>query len=265
MAYKCSFLDNMVYNAQDVNDIFARISNGGVVFTDTGYTLGDLNDTQSRAVGEGVTRDENSCRVVFEDGVYKISKGVCFMNDGTAIIFDASGQEIEIIPEVTNYVYLYRNAVGNSIDIVVSEYKGDENSIPLAEIDKKGIIHDRRKYARAKVDASICGNIKNFTVNLTECKVSTSETVTVDMGSGDFYYLIMWDGESVYGSSTEVRVADNKNLIELVEGEEVALSIGKRAGYHNEYLYCMKDGQKLHIYLSGPIPNGEYTLNLGVV
>ncbi|MBQ7985925.1 MAG: hypothetical protein IJ304_01500, partial [Clostridia bacterium] len=166
MAYKCSFLDSQTYSAQDVNDIFARITQGGVVFTDTGYTFGDLNAAQESTVTGGVTRDTNSCMVVKDGDTYKISKGACFMNDGSAIIFDEDGQEIEITPDVINYVYLVRNLVANSIDIVVSEAQGDADSIPLAEIDEDGNVFDRRKYARAKVDLATSGNIKNFTVTV---------------------------------------------------------------------------------------------------
>jgi len=264
MAYKCSFLDNQSYTAQDVNDIFSRISHGGVVFTDTGYAFGDLNDAQATAVTEGVTRDENSCKVVVTDGVYKISKGACFMFDGSAIVFDANGQEIEVPEGVYSYVYLWRNTVGNSIDIVVSECSGDEASVPLAEIDELGRVFDRRRYAKAKIDVASWGSIKNFTVNFTKCTSTKSETVTVDMGNGDFSYIIMWDGERIYRDNIQNRVAYDKNLMELIEGEDILLSIG-RLGQHDEYMHVMKDGQNLHIYLNKPFPSAEYTLNLGVI
>ena len=140
MAYKCSFLDNQTYIAQDVNDIFARITSGGVIFTDTGYTLGDLNAVQSGVTSGGVTRDTNSCKVVKNGNTYKISKGACFMNDGSAIIFDEDGQEIEITPNMENYVYLKRNVMANTINVVVSDAEGDEDTIPLAKIAENGTI-----------------------------------------------------------------------------------------------------------------------------
>lgn len=265
MAYKCSFLDNQAYTAQDVNDIFARISCGGVVFTDTGYILGDLNRVQEEMVTEGVVRDENSCRVVEENGVYKISKGACFMNDGSAIIFDDNGYEIEIVPESMNYVYLYRNAAENSIDIVVSQYEWDEECIPLAIIDEDGYIYDRRRYAKAKVDICTEGKLQNFTVNFVKCGATVSETITLDLGNGAFSHLIFWDGERIYYGKAEQRVAKNRNLKELTEGEEILLSIGKNEGTHNEYISCKKNGQYLELYLMNPIPFAEYTLNVGVI
>ena len=265
MAYKCTFMDNLTYTAQDVNDIFARISHGGVSFTDTGYTLGDLNTVQSQVAGAGVVRDENSCRVVNEDGIYKISKGACFMEDGSAIIFDADGQEIQVIPEAINYVYLYRNTVANSIDIVVSEYQGDEGCIPLAKIDGSGFIQDMRRFARAKLDVPSWGAIKNFTVNFSECTPTKSETVTVDIGSADFSYFIFWDGERVFQDSYQARTANNVNLVELINGEDVTISIGKYQGQHDEYMHLFKDGQNLQIYLNKPFPRADYTINFGII
>ena len=266
MAYKCSFLDNETYIAQDVNDIFARLTSGGVIFTDTGYTLGDLNAAQSGVTGNGVTRDINSCKVVKNyNNIYKISKGACFMNDGSAIIFDEDGQEIEITPNIVNYVYLKRNVNANTIDIVVSDTEGDEDTIPLAKIAENGTIIDRRKYARAKVDLATGGSIRNFTANFGKCEQSTSETITVDMGDGDFSYAVIWDGNMVSGETTYPRCANGRNLIPLEEGTEVRLTIGKFDGDEAELVYFKKEGQMLHVFLIKATKGAEYTLNMGVI
>lgn len=265
MAYKCSFLDNEVYVAQDVNDIFARLTSGGVVFTDTGYTFGDLNATQSQTAEGGVTRDTNSCRVVKNGDTYKISKGACFMNDGSAIVFDSDGHEIEITSGSMNYVYLDRRIETNSIDIVVSELPGDESSIPLAEINEKGEIFDRRKYARAKIDLQAGGKLRELSVEFSQCDSDSSETVTIDMGDGDFNYAIMWEGSRTYSDSTHHREANGRNLIALEEGSEVRLSIGRFDGEEKERLCFKKDGQLLHIRLLKTLSKAKYNLNLGVI
>lgn len=265
MAYKCSFLDNQMYSAQDVNDIFARITSGGVVFTDTGYTFGDLNAAQSGVTYGGVTRDINSCRVIKSGNTYKISKGACFMNDGSAIIFDSDGQEIEITSGVLNYVYLKRRTDINSIEIVVSVAQGDEDCIPLAEIDEKGEIFDRRKYARAKIDLPVGGKLRELTANFSQCASNVSETVTFDMGDGDFGYAIMWTGSRTYMGDTHIRQANGRNLVQLEEGKEVRLSIGRFDGEEKELISLKKDGQMLHIYLIKALTKAKYALNLGVI
>ncbi len=265
MAYKCSFLDNETYSAQDVNDIFARITSGGVVFADTGYTIGDLNTAVSETVTEGVTRDTNSCKVIKDGDTYKISKGACFMNDGSTIIFDEDGQEIEITPGIINYVYLERNIMANSIDIIVSGSAGEEDSIPLAEIDEAGEIFDRRKYSKAKVDFTMSERVRNFTANIPECTGTASETIEVDLGEGAFSYVTIWDGKRTYNGSDETRVSSGKNLVPLVEGEYVTMSIGQYEDYGIELVYCKKDGQKMEIFLVGAKYGAEYTLNMGVI
>ena len=265
MAYKCSFLDSETYSAQDVNDIFARITSGGVIFTDTGYTIGDLNATQANTVTGGITKNAMSCKVVKNGDIYKISKGVCFMNDGTTITFDDDGQEIEIIPEVVNYVYLERNVVANTIDIVVSETPGDEDCIPLAEIDEKGYVFDRRKYSTAKVDLATSQKVKNFIVNIPKCSKTTSDTVTVNMGDGAFSYMTVWGGERTYNDEIHKRVPSGKNLVELMEGVNIRISIGDNLGQETEEVYCKKDGQRVHIYLKKATTGAEYTLIMGAI
>lgn len=265
MAYKCSFLDNETYSAQDVNDIFARITSGGVTFADTGYTIGDLNSATSETVTEGVTRDANSCKVIKDGDTYKISKGACFMNDGSAIIFDDMGQEIEIISGIINYVYLERNVMENTIDITVSATAGGEDSIPLAEINEEGTVFDRRKYSKAKVDFTMSERVRNFTVNIPECTDTASEIISVDLGEGDFSYVTVWGGNRTYNGIDEERVPSGKNLVPLVEGEYVAMHIGQYEESRIEDIYCSKDGQTMTIFLIGGKYGAEYTLNMGVI
>ena len=264
MGYRCSFLDNTAYTAQDVNDIFARIVSGGVVFTDTGYVLSDLNEALAQTVGAGVTRDVNSCKVVKEDGVYKISKGACFMHDGSSVVFDENGVVIDIEQGVTNYVYLKRNDMDNTIDIVVSRAWGDENTVPLAYIDASGEIHDRRAYAKAKVELLTASNIRNCDGNI-KCIGTTSETVSVDMGDGQFSYVIIWGGETKLGSEVQERVSNGKNLIELAEDSLVYVGTGRHLTDNQELLNITKKGQCLEFYLERATPYAEYTFNMGVI
>ncbi len=265
MAYKCGFLDNDIYSAQDVNDIFARITSGGVVFTDTGYTFGDLNSAQSSVVSSGVTKDANSCKVVKSGSTYKISKGACFMNDGSTIIFDEDGQEIKITSGIVNYVYLARNLAGNTIDIVVSSKAGDEDSIPLAEISQSGEITDRRKYAKAKVDLATSAEARNFTTIYQQCATGTSETIISDLGDGAFSYLIVWSGSVSAGNTYQNREACGKNLIPLVEGTEIMVPLGRSSADETEQLYIKKVGQTIHSYIRRATAGAKYTLNMGVI
>lgn len=266
MAYRCSFLDNEVYTAQDVNNVFSCLTSAGVVFTDTGSSLSDLNTAVAKTVGEGVLADASSCMVVHEDGAYKISPGACFMADGSVIIFDAKGEEISISEGVKNYVYLERNRPANSIDVVVATAAGGENSVPLAEISEDGTITDTRKYAHSKVMLGVADTLKSFTLEFTECTDNSSETITVDIGTGDFSYVIIWGGTYVsQGGTTEKREASTRNLAELTEGTHTKLSIGKGENLYRECVYFKKDGQYLEVHLSNVGEGGKYTLNFSAI
>ena len=78
MAYKCLFMDNGVYTAQDVNDAFSNIISGGV----SGYPLGlnavaDLNGAIAELVSGGVNYHGTDC----------LGNPALFANHFTHIVF----------------------------------------------------------------------------------------------------------------------------------------------------------------------------------
>lgn len=266
MAYRCSFLDNEVYSAGDVNDVFACLTSGGVTFCDTENTLSDLNAALAEAVGAGVLADGASCKVIRDGDGYKISAGACFMNDGSVIIFDEDGQSIEVFEDIKNYVYLERNEVANSIDIKVSALPGGEGSIPLAEIDEAGEIYDRRKYAHSKVMLGAANTLKNIDLEFLDCPWDTTETVTIDIGNGNFSYIIIWGGTYLSQSGKkENRVPYGNNVIELTDGVEKHSIIGRTENLPVEYVYFKKNGQYVEIYLTEALTKGKYNLSIGVI
>lgn len=266
MGYKCGFLDNQTYTAQDVNDIFKRVSWGGVSFYDTGDTISDLNEAGAQLADEGVIMENtDSCRVVLKDGKYLISPGFCLMHDGSSITFDEEGYEITPVLDVKNYVYLLRNDSVNSIDIVVSETAGDEQSVPLAEIDDKGNIYDRRKYAKAKVQLGREKGIRSYTLNFYESRGDISETITIDLGDGDFSYVILWGLRAIYLGNDHKRVPTSKNFYELIEAEPIKISVGEFIGDGREMIHITKDGQFLHVYLTRVVNGGSHIVDIGVI
>ncbi|MDD6735738.1 MAG: hypothetical protein PUE13_05435 [Clostridiales bacterium] len=187
MGYKCSFLDDASYTAQDVNDALGHIAGGGAAFTDTGDTLDDFNTTLSGITGAGTQLC--GCAVTESGGVYKIGAGTCFMEDGSQITFDSDGYVIEPIENKKSYVYVSRNQVGNTIDVVVSETAGGDGTVPLAEIAAGGGITDTRSYARAKVLllAAQASPSRSFTVNRQLFHAGDS----INVGYSDWRYIIV--------------------------------------------------------------------------
>ena len=152
MAYKCLFMDNGVYTAQDVNDAFSNIISGGV----SGYPLGlnavaDLNGAIAELVSGGVNYHGTDCLVTKSGGIYKISRGVCFLNDGSQIVFGEDGYVISHEDGVYEYVYLERDVLHNAVNVIVSGTSGGQDTIPLAEIKADGSIVDRRRFSKAKI------------------------------------------------------------------------------------------------------------------
>lgn len=265
MAYKCSFLDNEAYSASDVNNVFACLTSGGVVFSDTGNVLSDLNEATAATVTGGVSTGGSSCKVVKDGKDYKISPGACFMDDGTMIIF--SDAEIISIPEgAKSYVYLKRNPASNTIDVSVSVTEGGKGSIPLAEIAEDGSILDKRKYAVSKVMLGVGNTLRNGHAEFNDCNFETSETVSVDIGSGAFSYIVVWGGSyiSSRGDVTE-RVSAGKNLAELNENEEIFLRMGTYETGPIEFVFAKKNGQYLELRVADTMENARYTVDFAVI
>ena len=84
MAYKCLFMDNDVYTAQDVNDAISNIASGGICGYPFGNSaLSDLNAAIAELANGGTDYKGTSCLLVNDGGTYKISEGTCIMNDGS--------------------------------------------------------------------------------------------------------------------------------------------------------------------------------------
>jgi hypothetical protein len=191
MAYRCLFMDNDVYTAQDVNDAISNITSGGIC----GYPLGngamtDLNAAIAELANGGVNYKGTDCLVVNNGGTYKVSAGACIMNDGTQIIFDSDGYEITHAPGEYEYVYLERDVLHNRINVVVSEEAGGEDTIPLAEIKENGTIIDRRSFATAKI--SLAAEPKNISITTRlQFTVAWHGNYSYDLGFNGWKYIII--------------------------------------------------------------------------
>jgi len=212
MAYKCLFLDNDVYTAQDVDDAISNICADGI----SGYpfdesALSGLNTAIAELTLQGVSYKGTSCLLVKVGTTYKISQGSAFMYDGTQIIFDSDGYVITPQAGVKQYIYLERDVLHNTINVVVSQQAGGQNTVPIAEIAANGAITDRRRFASANI--GIMAEPKNISVtaHITET-VQPNQSVSVDVGFNGWKYAItqiavgrqcykIEDGETISGFS----------------------------------------------------------------
>lgn len=190
MGYKCSFMDNAAYTAQDVNEAIGRIAGDGAAFSNTGDTLSDLNTALAGIVGSGTQLC--GCEVTKTGDVYKIGAGTCFMDDGSQITFDSDGYEFTPEEGVKNYVYVKRNAVNNSIDVVISQTAGSGDYVPLAEIAADGSVSDTRKFATAKVVLKSSQSIPTRKFHMQKNFSPYDTTFELNAGYSDWKYII-WE------------------------------------------------------------------------
>lgn len=249
MGYKCAFMDNGVYSADDVNGIISCLTTAGVVLANSGNVLTDLNTVTSEITSEGIENYPDSCKLTVVDGVYKIGEGVCFMKDGSTIVFDADGYEVAPIENTYCYVYLKRNAPLNTIDVIVSETPGEGDFVSIAEIDEYGTIFDRRIYSVAKVKLTTEKTLKSYVFELDE---ANGISIIADLGTSNFSKIILNGAHRIMsGVKYAAHVAVYHNAVEIADGQTVSFALGPNAGNADMFSVSFKkDGQYLEITTS---------------
>lgn len=233
MGYKCTFMDNEVYSAQDVNDALSHIISGGVSnFAYTGNATADINASIAQILQGGVEARGDACKMVKTNGIYKISQGTCFMNDGSQITFDSNGYELSLMPDARQYIYLKRNLLGNTIDIEVSDEGWDPDCIPIAEVDGEGNVYDKRVYAKANIPLN--AEPKNIGATGRVQKVLwRNESYSHDIGFDGWKYIIYF-----------LRNEDLK-VKPFEDGETIHLPVNNRGGGERSCLITTRNGSVL--------------------
>lgn len=167
MGVSCSFMDNCMYGADDINLAFSKLTTEGVSlfkYSDGDNPLIELNNAVSGFTESGTQYyNGDSCRLIYdeENSTYKILSGNTFMCDGSIITIDEEGYDItdeikklRLSGAENIYVSFYRNVPNNNIEILVKSedtlYK-DSMSVPIGMISSDGKIIDQRIYAKSKI------------------------------------------------------------------------------------------------------------------
>ena len=243
MGYKCLFMDNDIYTAQDVNDTISNIISGGI----SNYPIGsnaisDLNSAIAELTQQGVQFMGTSCLVVNDGGTYKISEGACFMNDGSQIAFDEDGYEITHTPNRYEYVYLERDVLHNTINVVVSEESGGVDTVPIAEITANGAVLDRRRFAKAKI--SLTAEPQN--IGITKHIEHQGGAFNVDIGFDGWKYIVF--------NLTNSRGYSDMGCLELPDGSSTRRFPTRNTdGYYDSRTVVTRNGSVLHFEGTTPI------------
>ena len=215
MGLKKYFMDNETYGADDVNAAFSHLVTSGVsLFNGTKSLISELDEAISDTVNSGVdTYNEDSCKVVYENGAYSVKPGVCFMPNGMQIEVDSDGYTLSVPEGGSYYVYAEYSAAENELRIAVSQTQGGEGSVPLAKINADGTVEDRRVFASAKVGLTSANQYKqadNISVKYyTSYSIAVANCTEINAGFAGFKYVYI-DADSADGHTELIDVSDCK-------------------------------------------------------
>ncbi len=263
MGAKAYFLDNQTYSAEDVNNVFAQLTCGGVsLYQPKESALIDYETAVSNFITPGIDLyNVNSCKVVgTDDGKIKVSQGTCWMTDGSCIIIDADGLEVEgRVADTEQYVYLRRNLGANSIDLIATSVTLTD-AVMLAKLKADGTIVDMRSFATAKIGSTSANIYKHDVSTRVYDHYEYIEdrydyqlvATTFDAGFPGFNYVL---------SPSYERGADTrKNLTALENGAFVSCG----AISYKLSLYVKKDGSKITYAVNANEMNRNTALGLEI-
>lgn len=178
MSIRCSFMDNAVYGADDINFALSRLTTQGISlfkYSDGDNPLLSLNNAMAELADAGVELyNTEACKVSYdkENKTFSILPGTAFMFDGSFISIE--GESYDITQQITEIrktsenvitVYFYRNVPSNTIEIMLTEDSAqiDTNkSIILADISKDNKILDKRTFAKSKIAPASSNIVSKF-------------------------------------------------------------------------------------------------------
>ncbi len=194
MGYKCSFLDNEVYGADDVSEAFSKLVSGGVrTIYDGENIVGTLNELTGEIVTEG-TRSYEDLKVTMSDGIISIGEGTGFFESGVSVSVDADGIVLDKGERTSGYVSILYDADLNRVlpQITDSEPSGDV--LLLARFDGNAV-YDIRSYASSKLSINSANTYHDFTINISRFssfgQSHAGSIATYKMPHTGFKYLLL--------------------------------------------------------------------------
>lgn len=153
MPYHCSFVDNVLYGPEDVNEVVADLVGAGVApfISKDSYTPEDLNSLTAAVVSSGTQLE--GCKVSrVSETVVSVAPGIIYFGNGLRL--KVTEAHSIIVPE--NQAVIIYASFDDSTGIAELTYSTltitkSDNNIPLATISADGTITDVRVFAESKV------------------------------------------------------------------------------------------------------------------
>lgn len=194
MGYRCSFLDNEVYGADDVSEAFSNLVSSGVR---TVYDGENITETLNELTGEVVTsgtRSYTDLKVTISEDVITIGEGVGYFKSGVSVKVDEEGIILNKGERESGYVSILYDADLNKVLPQITDSEPEGDVLLLARFDGTGVT-DRRSYARSKLSVNSANNYHDFTINLSSFTnfngTYPGSSTTYKMPHTGFKYLLM--------------------------------------------------------------------------
>lgn len=267
MGYKCSFLDNEIYGADDVSAAFSRLTTEGILpYPTTEQSVAaSLNELNAQLATEGVA-DFGGCEVSFSDGIVRIGEGTAFFKSGVAIVVDSDGITLDHSAGTQAYVsFIYENELNRAAAQITTELpQGD--CVLLARIDESGNVIDMRRYARSKLKPNGANMIEDFVVVVPRGHGKEMDSYFDDEWSAhyelahcDYKYLLLHKSEQESNNSftrtdIECQIVDiseeGVHYIELARSSISNRLYIRRVGTELSFYCTNTDTRPVHNYLS---------------
>lgn len=264
MGYKCSFLDNEIYGADDVSAVFSSlVTNGVVLYPEAGTVQEALNEMTTEVVSSGVS-ERGRLSVSLTNSGAKVGQGTAFFNSGVSITVDSDGMEVAYNKGSSVYVYFIYMPELNTVLLKADSEISEGDTVPLAFIDVNGKVSDMRKYAKAKVALNTANVYHDITISH-QCYTHDVNTVypgsqtVYKMPHKEFGYLLLMDAKL-----EQLQYLPSANMIDLNNTGRQAFILNKKIG--SPLLYVEKNEDELiltSVYNVGG--NYPHTINLKLV
>ncbi len=252
MGYKCSFLDNESYGADDICAAFSRLTTAGVLAYPEAQTVADsLNQLTSELVSEGVA-DFGGCKVSCDGENVFIGAGTVFFSSGVSAVVDSEGILIEYANAGEQvYVSMTYEEAFNRVIPQISTDLPEGDSVLLARIEADGTAVDMRSFARAKIIPNSANVFDAFTLDVEKSFSSiNSSNYNYEhvMPHANFKYLLVLDAEC-----TSTFLDPSPRIIDISEEGEYFTKLQDSS--ITRRLYIKRVGETLSFYcynLSSP-------------
>lgn len=261
MGIKYSFVDSVVYGAEDINDITRSITGAGVApfLSKDSYDVSDINVMTQALVEAGVQLDGCKCSIknagTAEMSV-EIAQGIVFFESGVRLEIDAEGFVVAVEPNTAGYVFAnYRPALQKAEIAFAAEIPDTGETVVLAQVLQNGTIRDIRSFARSKI-ATVGTNVMikraferlEEPIEHKEGRYITAKVSGIDLNRFNYAVLVStnkYDDVFEYfpslGYSSVFFDIKNQNVIFAVyDGETIVSGNGHIHNVHSDYVYYLE-------------------------